>query len=90
MRRAPGFTLLEVLIALIVITVALLGLLGSMAPITALAGQGKARGRAAIVLAARADLLRAAQRANISEETLDAVERQIQAHRKDRPRIPKL
>ncbi|HJZ77459.1 MAG TPA: antitoxin VapB family protein [Vicinamibacterales bacterium] len=37
-----------------------------------------------------ADLLRAAQRANISDETLDAVERQIKLRRRDRPRIPKL
>lgn len=37
-----------------------------------------------------ADLLRAAQRVALREETLDAVERQIRARRKDRPRIPKL
>jgi predicted CopG family antitoxin len=37
-----------------------------------------------------ADLLRAAQRANVSEETLDLVERQIKLRRRSRPRIPKL
>jgi predicted CopG family antitoxin len=37
-----------------------------------------------------ADLLRAARRANIGEETLAVVERQIAARRKDRPRVPKL
>ena len=36
------------------------------------------------------DLLEAARRANISEETLDAVERQIQRRRKSPARIPKL
>lgn len=61
--RRAGFTLLEVLIALVVITVALLGMLGSMAPITAMAAQSKVRGRAALVLAARSDLLRAAVQA---------------------------
>ena len=38
-----------------------------------------------------ADLLRAIERMEPpSEETLDAMERQVQRHRKDRPRIPKL
>lgn len=63
MSRATGFTLLEVLVALVVVSVALVGMLGSMAPITAMAAQGKARGRAALVLAARADRLRAAVQA---------------------------
>lgn len=57
--HAAGFTLLEVLVALVVITVGLLGLLGTLGPIAALAGQGRAHGRAAQILASRADLLRA-------------------------------
>ncbi len=36
------------------------------------------------------DVLRAARRANISEETLDEVERQIENRRKHPVRIPKL
>ena len=36
------------------------------------------------------DVLRAAQRANVSEETLDEVERQIANRRKHPVRIPKL
>ena len=57
--RSRGFTILEVLIALIVVTVGLLGLLGTLGPVAALAGQGRARGRAAQVFASRIDLLRA-------------------------------
>lgn len=59
LRKAAGFTILEVLVALIVVTVGLLGLLGTLGPIARLAGQGRTRGRAAQVLASRADLLRA-------------------------------
>jgi Tfp pilus assembly protein PilV len=62
-RLAAGFTVLEVLVALIVITVGLLGLLGALGPVAALAGEGRARGRAAQALASRADLLRAAVQA---------------------------
>jgi prepilin-type N-terminal cleavage/methylation domain-containing protein len=58
-RPEPGFTLLEVLIALIVITIGLLGLAGTLGPVSRLAGEGRARGRAALALASRADLLRA-------------------------------
>lgn len=57
--RRGGFTILEVLVALIVVTVGLLGLLGTLGPIARLAGQGRTQGRAAQVLASRADLLRA-------------------------------
>jgi prepilin-type N-terminal cleavage/methylation domain-containing protein len=53
-----GFTLLEVLVALWVITVGLLGLAGTLGAITRLAGEGRAHGRAALVLSSRADLLR--------------------------------
>ncbi len=37
-----------------------------------------------------ADLLRAVQRADISEDTIDEIERQVKARRTDRPHIPKL
>ena len=57
--RTSGFTLLEVLVALSVITVGLIGLAGTLGPVTRLVGEGRARGRAAQALASRADLLRA-------------------------------
>lgn len=59
MAPRSGFTLLEVLVALIVITVAVLGLAGTLGPIAALAGEGRARGRAALALESRLDRLRA-------------------------------
>ncbi len=58
-----GFTLLEVLIALLVVTVGLLGLAGTLGPIAALAGEGRAHDRVALALASRADSLRALLRA---------------------------
>ena len=59
MRRAPaGFTLLEVLLALLVLTTGLLGFAGTMGPISALAGQGRIHGRAALVLVSRVSRLR--------------------------------
>jgi prepilin-type N-terminal cleavage/methylation domain-containing protein len=58
LKPLRGFTLLEVLIALNIITIGLLGLLGTLGPMTKLAGQGRARGRAALMMASRADLLR--------------------------------
>ena len=54
-----GFTLLEVLVALCVITIGLLGLMGTLGPIARLAGQGRAHGRAAEAMLSRLDLLRA-------------------------------
>lgn len=62
-RRTTGFTLLEVLVALCVITIGLLGLAGTLGPIARLAGQGRARGRAALALSSRADMLYAELRA---------------------------
>ena len=56
---ASGFTLLEVLIALSIITVGLLGLAGTLGPAARLSGEGRSRGRDALILASRADLLRA-------------------------------
>ena len=37
-----------------------------------------------------ADLLRAVQRADISDDTIDEIARQVTARRTDRPRVPKL
>ncbi len=55
----PGFTLLEVLLAVVVITVGLLGLAATLGPAARLAGEGKTRGRIALVFGSRIDLLRA-------------------------------
>lgn len=59
MPASPGgFTLLEVLVALLVLTVGLLGLAGTLEPTAALAREGKAHGRAALILGSRLDSLR--------------------------------
>ena len=58
-NRTAGFTLLEVLVALSVITVGLIGLAGTLGPVARLVGEGRARGRAAQALASRVDLLHA-------------------------------
>jgi prepilin-type N-terminal cleavage/methylation domain-containing protein len=57
-RSSAGFTLLEVLLALLVLTAGLLGFAGTLAPISALAGQGRIHSRAAVILASRISLLR--------------------------------
>ena len=54
-----GFTLLEVLLAVVVITVGLLGLAAALGPAAALAGEGRIRGRVALVFGSRIDRLRA-------------------------------
>lgn len=54
-----GFTLLEVLIAMLLVTVGVLGLAGSLGPVSALAGAGKSGGRSALLLSSRLSLLRA-------------------------------
>jgi prepilin-type N-terminal cleavage/methylation domain-containing protein len=59
MTRAPGFTLLEVLVALLVLSIALLGFVGTLAPAVRLSGEGRLRARAAEVMASRLDELRA-------------------------------
>src|ERR1051326_5857543 len=61
MRPPPGFTLLEVLLALLIITIGLLGLAGTLGPVSALAGEGRIHGRIALIAASRLDLLRAGQ-----------------------------
>ena len=53
-----GFTLLEVMIATIVVTVGLLALASALGLSATLAGHGRAQGRAAMLLQSRADLLR--------------------------------
>lgn len=59
MRRAvAGFTLLEILVAILIVTVGLLGLAGTLGPVASLAGDGKARGRAALLLTSRVSRLR--------------------------------
>jgi prepilin-type N-terminal cleavage/methylation domain-containing protein len=59
MKHIPrGFTLLEVLIATIVITVGLLGLASTIGLSATLAGHGRAQSRAALLLQSRADVLR--------------------------------
>ena len=57
--RSAGFTLLEVMIALLVVCVGLIGLAATLGPVAALAGEGRIHQRAALVLESRADRLRA-------------------------------
>ena len=60
LRRASGFTLFEVLLALLVITLGALGLAGTLGPVAELAGKGRAQERVALVLESRLDVLRVA------------------------------
>lgn len=53
-----GFTLLEVLLALLVVSLGVTGLLATLGPLTALAADGRARGRVAVVLESRLDRMR--------------------------------
>lgn len=57
-RTIAGFTLLEVLMAILVVTLGLLGFAGTMRSVASLAGEGKARGRAALHLSSRLSQLR--------------------------------
>ena len=54
-----GFTLLEVLLAFLLVGIGLIGLAGTLGPLAALAGEGRLRERAALVLQSRVDRLRA-------------------------------
>lgn len=59
MRRTnSGFTLLEVLLATLVLTTGLLGFAGTLGPMSALAGRGRIQSRVAQVLASRISRLR--------------------------------
>jgi prepilin-type N-terminal cleavage/methylation domain-containing protein len=59
MRRInSGFTLLEVLLATLVLTTGLLGFAGTLGPMSALAGRGRIQSRVAQVLASRISRLR--------------------------------
>src|SRR5688500_740539 len=59
MRRTnSGFTLLEVLLATLVLTTGLLGFAGTLGPMRALAGRGRIQSRVALVLASRISRLR--------------------------------
>ena len=55
---SAGFTLLEVLLAVLVLTAGLLGFAGTLGPVSALTGQGRIQGRVAVVLASRVSRLR--------------------------------
>jgi prepilin-type N-terminal cleavage/methylation domain-containing protein len=59
-RPTAGFTLLELLIALLVVAIGLLGFAGTLGPAAALAGDGRSSVQAAVVLASRLDRLRVA------------------------------
>ncbi|NOT09014.1 MAG: prepilin-type N-terminal cleavage/methylation domain-containing protein [Gemmatimonadales bacterium] len=56
---SAGFTLLELLTAVILIAVGLTGLLGTLGAAATLAAEGKSRSRAALAMASRLDRLRA-------------------------------
>ena len=56
--RSSGFTLFEVMAALLVISIGMLGLAGTLGPASELAGQGRLQARAAQLLESRLDRLR--------------------------------
>lgn len=61
MRRVPvGFTLVEVLIAVVVLAIGILALSGSSSMITRMIGRGKAETHAAIAASRRVEMLRLA------------------------------
>ena len=59
-----GFTLFEVLLALMIITAGVLGLLGTLGPTTRLIAEGREQGRIALALESRLDWLGAEVRRN--------------------------
>ncbi len=59
MKREQGFTLVEVIIAIMVLTVGLLGLVTSAALVTRMIGRGQRSGAAAAYAARRLEMLRA-------------------------------
>ena len=60
----PGFTLFEVLLALLVMTMGVVAMLELQQKLIRLGAVGRERGRAAIALESRADRLRAEARSN--------------------------
>jgi prepilin-type N-terminal cleavage/methylation domain-containing protein len=60
----PGFTLFEVLVAIVVMTTGLLAMLELQRKLVLLGAIGRERGRAAIALESRADRLRAQARSS--------------------------
>lgn len=57
-RSCAGFSLLEVLLALLLLSIGLLGFAGTLGPVARVAGEGRLRGRAALLIASRIDRLR--------------------------------
>jgi prepilin-type N-terminal cleavage/methylation domain-containing protein len=73
MKRVPGFSLLEVLIAVVVLSVGLLALAALQGAMTRSSAEAKARGRVAAMLTARMDDLRTAGYGNIAVAAVPAV-----------------
>ena len=65
-RRAPGFSLLEVLIAVVVLSVGLLALAALQGNMTRSSADAKVRGRVAAMLSARMDALRSSGYGNLT------------------------
>jgi prepilin-type N-terminal cleavage/methylation domain-containing protein len=57
---SPGFTLIEVLVAIVVLTVGIMALAGSSASVTRMIGRGKSETRAAQAATRRMEILRLA------------------------------
>lgn len=59
MRAASGFSLIEVLMALVVVSIGLAGFAGTLGPVSVLAGRGKHDSRAALIAESRLHRFRA-------------------------------
>ncbi|HEX2248778.1 MAG TPA: prepilin-type N-terminal cleavage/methylation domain-containing protein [Gemmatimonadales bacterium] len=59
-QSSPGFTLVEVMVALIVLTVGILALTGTSSLVTRMIGRGKVETQAALAASRRLELLRLA------------------------------